>query len=229
MSGQTTRWSYIDRAMPMPFFVALGFSAAMLLSIAVANALFDRGVPQYLTRKIAHVAAGLAFTIAPFVFLDAVLPLLLAAGFTLLMTGGRQFAPRLIRGVGGTGRKEAIAEIWYPVACATSIAIGWLWLGNPWLGVLPTLFLGFGDAVTGIVRSAVYGREVKGWAGTIAMLIVCSALAIVVRPIWIGMAGAVTATWLERATPASKYWDDNPALTIGSAVVMGALYRSFAM
>lgn len=35
------------------------------------------------------------------------------------------------------------------------------------------MFLSFGDAVTGIVRSAVHNRETKAWEGTAAMLVAC--------------------------------------------------------
>jgi dolichol kinase len=117
-----------------------------------------------------------------------------------------------------------MAEVWYPFACAVAVAVGWGLLHNPWLGVLPTLFLGFGDAITGAIRSAVYGREVKGLAGSLAMFAVCAALALLVSPYWIGLAGAATATAFEQATTASPRWDDNPALTIGSTLVMAVLY-----
>ncbi len=199
-------------------------AAFMLGSIAVANEMYDSGTSQYLTRKVGHVAGGLVFFSAPAVFTTPWLLVSLSLGFTILMLAARRWAPNAIRGVGGSGRIDAMAEVWYPFACAIAITVGWGLLHNPWLGVLPTLFLGFGDAITGAIRSAVYGREVKGLAGSAAMFAVCAALAMLVSPYWIGLAGAATATVFEQATTASPRWDDNPALTIGSTLVMAALY-----
>ena len=206
---------------------ALCVGACMLGSIAIANVMLDRGTPQYVTRKVAHVAAGAVFLLAPLLYSSMLIPLVLSMGFTVLMAGARRWRPDLIRGVGGDGRPHTLAEVWYPFACAVSVFVGWGLLRNPWLGVLPALFLGFGDAITGLVRNFVYRREVKGAAGSLAMLAVCSALALLVHPYWIGLAGAVTATIFERITVASPRWDDNPALTIGSSLVMAALYWSF--
>lgn len=203
---------------------AAAAGAFMLGSIAVANAMYDQGMSQYLTRKVGHVAAGIVFILAPSVFSTAWIPVSLSIAFTILMLASRRWAPTAIRGVGGSGRIDTIAEVWYPFACAVAVAVGWGLLHNPWLGVLPTLFLGFGDAITGAIRSAVYGREVKGLAGSAAMFAVCAALAMLVSPYWIGLAGAATATVFEQATTASPRWDDNPALTIGSTLVMALLY-----
>ena len=208
-----------------PQLVRAAMDAAFMLgSIAVANEMYDSGTSQYLTRKVGHVAGGLVFFSAPAVFTTPWLLVSLSLGFTILMLAARRWAPNAIRGVGGSGRIDAMAEVWYPFACAIAITVGWGLLHNPWLGVLPTLFLGFGDAITGAIRSAVYGREVKGLAGSAAMFAVCAALAMLVSPYWIGLAGAATATVFEQATTASPRWDDNPALTIGSTLVMAALY-----
>ncbi len=53
---------------------AAAAGAFMLGSIAVANSMYDRGMSQYLTRKVGHVAAGLVFLLAPLVFSTAWIP-----------------------------------------------------------------------------------------------------------------------------------------------------------
>src|ERR1041385_6054030 len=98
---------------PRSLITAAAIVAFVLASIALANILFDRGVPQYLSRKVAHVAAGLAFLISPSSFDAPLIPIGMALGFTALMAAGRRWRPAAIRGVGGTGREHAIAEIWY--------------------------------------------------------------------------------------------------------------------
>lgn len=209
--------------------VAVFLGCFVLGSIVAANALLDSGIAQYLTRKLGHVAAGLVFLVMPVVFHGPGIPLALCAVFTLIMVAGKRWAPAMIRGVGGTGRAPALAEVWYPFSCGVAVFVGWGLLHNPWLGVLPTLFLGFGDAITGVARSVVYKCEVKGVAGSFAMLALCSVLSLLVEPHWIGLAGAVTATFFERVTTATAHWDDNAALTLSSTVVMGLLYVRFAI
>lgn len=217
-------WSHSPRIL-----VAVFLGALVLGSIVAANALLDRGVAQYLTRKLGHVVAGLVFLVMPIVFDGPGIPLALCAAFTVIMAGGKRWAPGLIRGVGGTGRAAAMAEVWYPLSCGVAVFVGWSLLHNPWLGVLPALFLGFGDAITGVARSVIYKREVKGVAGSLAMLAICSLLSLLVEPHWIGLAGAVTATFFERVTTATAHWDDNAALTFSSTIVMGLLYVRFAI
>jgi hypothetical protein len=209
--------------------IAVFLGVFVLGSIALANSLLDRGIAQYLTRKVGHVAAGLAFLATPLVFEGPGIPLALCAAFTVIMLLGKHWAPHMIRGVGGTGRGPAMAEVWYPFSCAVAVFVGWRLLHNPWLGVLPTLFLGFGDAITGAMRSVIYKREVKGLAGSLAMLALCSVLSLLVQPYWIGLAGAITATFFERISTATAHWDDNASLTLGSTIVMGLLYVRFAI
>jgi hypothetical protein len=209
--------------------IAVFLCCFVLGSIAMANSLLDRGIAQYLTRKVGHVAAGLAFLATPLLFEGPGVPLALCAGFTLIMLLGKNWAPHMIRGVGGTGRGPAMAEVWYPFSCGVAVFVGWNLLHNPWLGVLPTLFLGFGDAITGVMRTVIYKREVKGVAGSLAMLALCSMLSVLVHPHWIGLAGAITATFFERVTTATAHWDDNASLTLGSTIVMGLLYLRFVI
>ena len=132
--------------------------------------------------------------------------------------------PNILRGVGGTGRSNAIAEIWYTWSCVFAIGLGWIWFGNAWLGVLPCLFLSFGDTVTGLTRTIVYKRETKGTWGSAMMLFVCLGLAGLLYPYWIGVVGAVVATVAEKYTKTSRFVDDNLTLTVSSAIVMGVAY-----
>lgn len=50
------------------------------------------------------------------------------------------------------------------------LTLGWIVSGgNFWFGVLPILFMAVGDAVTGVVRNALYKRRTKSWWGNLAM------------------------------------------------------------
>ncbi|GAJ21795.1 unnamed protein product [marine sediment metagenome] len=88
--------------------------------------------------------------------------------------------------------------------------------------------MGGGDAITGLIRSKVYGREVKGNWGSLGMLITCLILAYFIQPYWIGAIGAVTAVITERFTKTTKWVDDNLTIPLASATMMSLLYIYFS-
>lgn len=204
---------------------ALMIAGAVLVGLYLANIFYDYGTPQYLSRKAGHGVGGMGFLLSVFIFSSPWWPLIIAAGFIILLGGARLIRPSAFRGVGGTSRQHALAEIHFPVAGLISMVVGWAWLGNPWLAVVPILFMAWGDMLTGIVRNRFYGREVKGNLGSVAMLIVCLIVAYFFEPYWIGAIGAVVATLVERFTPLSRGWiDDNWTIVLSSLLVMGLLY-----
>lgn len=204
---------------------AILISGAVLVGLYLANVFYDCGTPQYISRKAGHGVGGMGFLLCVFLFSSAWWPIILAASFVILLGGARLIKPHAFRGVGGTGRQHALAEVFFPAAGAISLSVGWAWLDNPWLAVVPILFMAWGDMLTGIVRSAVYGREVKGNLGSVAMIVVCLLVAYFFKPYWIGAVGAVTATLVEKFTPLSHgFWDDNWTIVLGSLLAMGVLY-----
>jgi dolichol kinase len=206
----------------IPF--ALLIIGAIITGLYLANYFYDKGVEQYISRKVGHGVGGVGILLCAFLFSSFQWPLLLSAGFTMILGGARLFKPEAFRGVGGTGRAHALAEVYFPAAATISIGVGWGWLGNPWLAVVPILFMAWGDMLTGIVRSRFYGREVKGNLGSIAMIVVCLLVAYLFKPYFIGAIGAVVATLVERFTPLSKgLWDDNWTIPIASLATMAVL------
>lgn len=207
----------------IPFTIMI--AAAVLVGLWCSNIFYDYSIPQYLSRKIGHMAGGTALLLCALLYDSWRWPLILAAAFTALLLGARFIRRTLFRGVGGTGRPVAFAEVWFPAASLVSVAVGWVWLGDRWLAILPALFMAYGDAMTGLTRSVVYNREFKGNMGSVAMLGACLLLAwCFYQPLWIGVAGAVVATLAERFTPMSKgFWDDNWTIVLSSLLVMGVL------
>lgn len=199
-------------------------AGAVLVGLYLANYFYDKGVEQYISRKVSHGAGGVGLLLSALLFSSPWWPIILAGGFTLLLGGARLIRPQTFRGTGGSGRQHALAEVWFPLSATISLVIGWAWLGNPFLGVVPTLYMAWGDMLTGIVRSKFYGREVKGNLGSVAMIIVCLVVAYFFKPYYIGAVGAVVATLVERFTPLSRGWiDDNWTIVIISLAVMSLL------
>ena len=82
--------------------------------------------------------------------------------------------------------------------------------------------------MTGLIRSQVYGHAVKGLWGSVAMILVCCAIAWTFStPLWVGFVGAGVATITEWAcgdVGLIKWADDNWAIPVVSfAVVFGIL------
>lgn len=195
----------------------------VLTSLYLANLAYDAGLQHWVSRKIAHLGGGFAFIMCPFLFQEPWWPLILSAGFTVLLVAARVLRPGTFRGTGGSGRPGAVAEVNFPLAGAISILVIWVWLGEPYLAILPPAFMGLGDAITGLLRSRRSRVENKGWGGSGGMLVTCLLLASLASPLWIGGIAAAVATVAERVTPASRYIDDNLTLTLSAVLVIGLL------
>ena len=206
---------------------AILIAGAALLGLYLANVFYDLNVPQYISRKIGHLGGAVAFLLCPFLFSSFWWPLILTTGFTLLLLYARLFKPETFRGVGGSGRLGALAEIHFPATGIVLIGVLWGIFNQPWLAIVPLAFMGAGDAITGLIRSKVYGREVKGNWGSLGMLVTCLILAYFIHPYWIGAAGAITATLAEKYTKTTKYVDDNLTIPLFSVLVMGLLFYYF--
>jgi len=206
--------------MPFVFLVA----CASLLGLYLANVFYDYGVPQYISRKVGHLGGAVAFLLCPLLFSSYHWPLILTAGFTGLLLYARLSRPALFRGVGGSGRPDALAEIHFPATGVVLIGIVWGVLDMPWVAIVPLVFMGAGDAVTGIIRSAVYKREVKGIWGSVGMFVTCVLVAVCfIEPVWVGLVGAVVATLAEKFTVTSRFIDDNLTIPLASGLVMALL------
>jgi len=197
----------------------------VLMGLWISNILYDLNVPQYISRKVGHAAGGMAFWISLYVFKEAYIPITLCAGFCLLLWSSRFLYPKAFRGVGGSGRSDNVmAEVWFPLSAIPVLAVGWWWLKRPELAITALLFMGWGDMLTGIVRSQIYGKAVKGFWGSAAMFLVCLLLSwAFVIPFWIGAVASLVATVTEWAcgdVGILKKVDDNMAIPITSAATL---------
>ena len=195
-----------------------------LAGLWVSNFAFDRGVPHYVSRKIGHGTGGLAFLFS-FMFLSSTWAIALAAVFGTVLYLARLVRPTTFRGVGGTGRTNSVmAEIWFAWVAVPVVFISWYWLGRADIAIASLLFMAWGDGITGLVRARVYHRPVKGWWGSLAMLVVCVALALAfIRPFWIGALAAGVAVLVEYLygdNGSIKWADDNLAVPLAGMGVM---------
>lgn len=206
----------------LPYVILI--SCAVALSLYLANLFYDFNIPQYISRKIGHLGGCVGFLLCPFLFSSFWWPFILTLVFSGMLLYARWRRPKSFRGVGGSGRPDALAEIHFPATGIVLIGVLWGIVGQPWLAILPLCFMGAGDAVTGLIRSKVYEKECKGPAGSLGMIITCLLLAVLIEPYWIGVIGACAATAAEKWTPTSQYVDDNLTIPLVSAAVMTFFY-----
>lgn len=206
----------------LPYVVLV--AGGVIVSLYIANIAFDYRIPQYISRKVGHLGGCVGFLLCPLLFTSFVWPLVLTVGFTGLLLYARWRRPSTFRGVGGSGRPDALAEIHFPATGIVLIGVLWGIYDLPWLAIVPLTFMGGGDAMTGLIRSKVYNREVKGPWGSLGMIITCLLLAVFIEPYWIGAIGAVVATAAEKFTKTTSFWDDNASIPLSSAAVMAAFY-----
>jgi len=169
----------------------------------------------YVARKTIHLlSAGISVALAPFVFSDWQMPLLLGSlmvAFTLVGHFRKPYNWFQI--------SKNYADVYFTVACTVLLVAFWNY--NIWIGVLSALFLAWGDGLTGIVRSLVYKKRNKGVWGNIAMFLVCITLGILMngRVGYAGIIGALFASVVEKF----ERVDDNISIPFGSAILMTLL------
>ena len=206
-------------------FAVGGIASVAVAGLASSNLLYDRGVPNTISRYAAPVLGGMAFLVAvlwPDVWTATSLSGVLALCILALRVGFR----RGLRGVRGNLPTQAWAEVTYAMAGTASLAVGWGLLGDRWLAFLPIAFMAWGDSIAGLTRATIWHNKRASLWPSVAMLGVCLAAATLYQPYWIGALGAFVATAAERRRPlVHALWDDNVHVVALSLAVMGVLAR----
>jgi len=116
--------------------------------------------------------------------------------------------------------KENMYEIHFAIAYGTILLVGII-LENLMIGLIPLLFMSFGDSATGLIRAVTQKRHVKSWEGSLAMFLICSIIGYSLLEIY-GIFVGAAATLVEKIPGI----DDNitvPAITALLIYLHGAL------
>ncbi|MEL9990246.1 MAG: dolichol kinase [Thermoproteus sp.] len=137
----------------------------------------------YFNRKIIHILAGGLVAISLPYFSSWVVPVVMALLLSVFL-----YVPRR------TGKlmywfqtPDNAYEIHFTLSWAFMVFITWPLLNALNVGIASILFMAFGDAATGIVRNALFGRRTKSWWGNLAMALV----SIPIGYIYVGPLGAL--------------------------------------
>lgn len=208
---------------------AVGLSLYVLVVLFLTRipyqAMVARGMEPiravYYNRKIVHMlAGGVGSLMVPLVFEDLWYPLVCGLLLMLLTWVAHASGLRFYWFQTAENRNDVkFALMW-----ALSVALLWWLLGNPWLAILPALYMAFGDGVTGIARNLLVRRRSKSPIGSLFMLLVCAPMGWIIGglaqpaiPEW-GLISAIVATWVERYEIGPI--DDNVLITVAASAVL---------
>ena len=203
-----------DLIITVPIFLWVLF-VTQYLSKLIYNLAVKKGYPEdsatYFGRKFIHIfASGLIAISLPFLFREPFLPFLSA----LILVVYTYLPHRKKQLYQWFQIKDNFNEVNFCLMWGLVILIGWFFDKSFWLGVIPALFLSFGDGVTGIVRNIRYRKRTKAWEGSLAMLIVC--ILIGFKMGWAGIIAALFATIFEKL----EFIDDNISIPIVSFLIL---------
>ena len=209
------------------WFFALGiWSVVIVFSIKpVHSIMVSRGtenmVAVYYNRKIAHMlAGGVPIILTPIVFDDPIWPLLGGLiGFIALLS-----THLLDRRLWWMQTEQNVNDATFALMLGLSVYVIWTYSDEPLLAILPSLFMAFGDGVTGIIRNKMFRKRTKSAWGNLGMAILCLPLGWFIGnlaspsiPLWGLISGAV-ASFVERYE--FGVIDDNVLIIIASSIVL---------
>ena len=178
-------------------------------------------VAVYYNRKVAHMlAGGVPVIAAPLVFSDPIWVLL--GG--ILGSIGLATTHLLDRRLWWMQTEQNMNDATFALMLGISVYVIWEYSNEPWLAVLPSLFMAFGDGVTGIIRNKMFKRRTKSAWGNVGMAALCLPLGYFVGslaepgiPIW-GLLSGLVASIVERYEFGPI--DDNVLIVVFSSIVL---------
>jgi phytol kinase len=204
----------------------------VFLTKATLTAMQKRGMEKtnavFYNRKIVHAAAGgVGALIVPYLFDSWIYPL----GISLVLTLFTALPHVKGKCMDFVQTKENWNDVKFTLMWGVSLTVLWILLKDPFIAVIPALFISFGDAITGFVRNALYEKRTKRPIGNIFMLIVCipigywvTSIAAHPIPLW-GVLAAIVASFVEHYEFSPI--DDNILITVSAMLILiiGSLVR----
>jgi dolichol kinase len=189
----------------------------LVLTRLAYDAMVKRGVEPiravYYNRKIIHsLAGGLVGLLLP---LFSSWPIPVAAALALALF---TYIPhKMGRLLYWFQTQDNLYEVSFAIMWALVVFLSWAVLNDLVLGLLPILFMAFGDSATGVVRNALFKRRTKHWLGNVAM----AAISIPLGYYFMGLGGAL-AGLIASAVERFEYppIDDNVLVPLTSFIFL---------
>ena len=125
-------------------------------------------VAIYYNRKILHMfCGGLIGMMAPSILSEPIYALYIGILFTII-TYIPYYTGHLLYWVQTNDNKN---DVNFCFMAGASVYLIWELLGDPYLAIMPLLFMAFGDGVTGIARNIKFGYRTKNPIGMFSWLL----------------------------------------------------------
>ena len=178
-------------------------------------------VAVYYNRKVAHMlAGGVPIIASPMVFDDPVWVLIGGILGSIALAATHVLDKRLW----WMQTEQNMNDATFALMLGISVYFIWVYTDQPWLAILPSLFMAFGDGVTGIIRNKMFKKRTKSAWGNVGMAALCLPLGYYVGtlsdpqiPIW-GLISGLVASIVERYEFGPI--DDNVLIVVFSTIVL---------
>ncbi|MEM1626717.1 MAG: phosphatidate cytidylyltransferase [Sulfolobaceae archaeon] len=210
--------------MPIPIITLGDIIWGLILSIWVAfvtlyiSKIISLKTNSYVARKSIHIlGGGVVAILSPFLFSSPLVPIVASYLIMSYLLVTRKYG-KFLKWFQDESNK---GEVYFSFSFGTILLILWIispeyWYTNEvWIGILPLVYMSFGDGITGIIRNYVYKRRRKGFWGSIGMLILCTTIGFYLFGI-IGLISGVVATIAEL----SEKIDDNITVPFSSFIFL---------
>ncbi len=176
---------------------------------------------SYVARKSIHIlGGGVVAILMPYLFSSPLIPIILSYALTAYLLLHRRH-----RYLYWFQEKDNKGEVYFTISFGSILLVYWL-IYKVWdpptiyIALLPLLFMSIGDGITGIIRNYVYHKRIKGFWGSIGMLIFSTIIGYFLLSIP-GLISGVIATVVERL----KGLDDNISVPVITFIVLILLTR----
>ena len=178
-------------------------------------------VAVYYNRKVAHMlAGGVPIIASPMVFDDPVWVLIGGILGSTALAATHVLDKRLW----WMQTEQNMNDATFALMLGISVYFIWVYTDQPWLAILPSLFMAFGDGVTGIIRNKMFKKRTNSSWGNVGMAALCLPLGYYVGtlsdpqiPIW-GLISGLVASIVERYEFGPI--DDNVLIVVFSTIVL---------
>ena len=178
-------------------------------------------VAVYYNRKVAHMLAGGVPIIASPIVFDNPIWVLIGG---VLGSIGLASTHIMDRRLWWMQTEQNMNDATFALMLGVSVFLIWEYSNEPWLAILPSLFMAFGDGVTGIIRNKMFKRRTKSAWGNVGMAALCLPLGYFIGmmsepeiPLW-GLISGIVASVVERYE--FGVIDDNILIVVFSSIVL---------
>lgn len=165
----------------------------------------------YVGRKIVHIfGGGITALLVPIFYVGYYYFVTISAfGLALYLLVRRKYGLMYWFQI-----RENRYEVHFALVYGLILLVG-VMLGNLLIGLIPILFMSFGDSASGLIRAITQKRHVKSWEGSVAMFLICS----IIGFLFLGIYGIIVGFIASIIEKIPKI-DDNITVPIATAILI---------